>query len=165
MLVNVVDNPKLCSFTFPALIRRENLSIAISTDGKKWRKAWSADGPGEHKLDVDIDKPLDVKNAPAKYGYRVRVRLGAGARLSRLVLTTDVMAAPTSLPRLGRGVNQVVYRDETTGPHAVRVVHQWRETDAVKPLAPPVLYSRPFPDCPCPLSRSHRVRRRIRRAY
>jgi siroheme synthase-like protein len=34
VLVNVVDNPKLCSFTFPALIRRESLSIAISTDGK-----------------------------------------------------------------------------------------------------------------------------------
>ncbi len=34
ILVNVVDSPKLCSFTFPALIKRDNLSIAIATDGK-----------------------------------------------------------------------------------------------------------------------------------
>jgi len=34
ILVNVVDNPKLCTFTFPAIVRREILSFAISTDGK-----------------------------------------------------------------------------------------------------------------------------------
>ena len=34
VLVNVVDNPKLCTFTFPATLRRESLSLAISTDGK-----------------------------------------------------------------------------------------------------------------------------------
>jgi len=33
VLVNVVDNPKLCTFTFPATLRRESLSLAISTDG------------------------------------------------------------------------------------------------------------------------------------
>lgn len=34
ILVNVVDNPPLCTFTFPATIRRDCLSLAISTDGK-----------------------------------------------------------------------------------------------------------------------------------
>jgi siroheme synthase-like protein len=34
VLVNIVDNPKLCTFTFPATMRRDCLSIAISTDGK-----------------------------------------------------------------------------------------------------------------------------------
>jgi uroporphyrin-III C-methyltransferase/precorrin-2 dehydrogenase/sirohydrochlorin ferrochelatase len=33
-IVNVVDNPKLCDFIFPALVRREHLTAAISTDGK-----------------------------------------------------------------------------------------------------------------------------------
>lgn len=33
-LVNVVDNPPLCDFIFPALVRREHLTAAISTDGK-----------------------------------------------------------------------------------------------------------------------------------
>lgn len=34
VLVNVVDNPTLCTFTFPATLRRDCLSLAISTDGK-----------------------------------------------------------------------------------------------------------------------------------
>lgn len=32
--VNAVDDPPLCDFQFPALIRREGLTIAVSTDGK-----------------------------------------------------------------------------------------------------------------------------------
>jgi siroheme synthase-like protein len=32
--VNVVDNPALCSFIFPALLRRDALSVAISTNGR-----------------------------------------------------------------------------------------------------------------------------------
>lgn len=31
--VNVVDVPRLCSFYFPALITRKNLTISVSTDG------------------------------------------------------------------------------------------------------------------------------------
>jgi siroheme synthase-like protein len=34
VLVNVVDNPSLCTFIFPAVVRRDHLSVAISTDGK-----------------------------------------------------------------------------------------------------------------------------------
>lgn len=33
VLVNVVDNPDLCDFIFPSLVRRDCLSITISTDG------------------------------------------------------------------------------------------------------------------------------------
>jgi len=32
--VNVVDNPPLCDIIFPAVIRRDCLSVAVSTDGK-----------------------------------------------------------------------------------------------------------------------------------
>lgn len=32
-LCNVVDNPPLCDFIFPAVVRRESLTLAISTDG------------------------------------------------------------------------------------------------------------------------------------
>jgi siroheme synthase-like protein len=34
VLVNIVDNPKSCTFTFPATLRRDCLSVAVSTDGK-----------------------------------------------------------------------------------------------------------------------------------
>jgi siroheme synthase-like protein len=33
-LVNVVDDPPLCDFIFPAVVRRDCLTAAISTDGK-----------------------------------------------------------------------------------------------------------------------------------
>ncbi len=32
--VNVVDNPPLCDFIFPAVLRRDCLSVAVSTDGQ-----------------------------------------------------------------------------------------------------------------------------------
>jgi siroheme synthase-like protein len=34
VLVNVVDQPELCDFIFPAVLRRDCLTAAISTDGK-----------------------------------------------------------------------------------------------------------------------------------
>jgi siroheme synthase-like protein len=32
--VNVVDNPALCDFIFPAITRRDSLTVAVSTDGR-----------------------------------------------------------------------------------------------------------------------------------
>lgn len=32
--VNVVDNPPLCDFIFPAVVKRDFLSVAVSTDGQ-----------------------------------------------------------------------------------------------------------------------------------
>ncbi|MCD6162483.1 MAG: bifunctional precorrin-2 dehydrogenase/sirohydrochlorin ferrochelatase [candidate division Zixibacteria bacterium] len=32
--VNVVDSPKLCDFIFPAVVRRDCITVAVATDGK-----------------------------------------------------------------------------------------------------------------------------------
>ncbi|MBI4669209.1 MAG: bifunctional precorrin-2 dehydrogenase/sirohydrochlorin ferrochelatase [Elusimicrobia bacterium] len=34
VLVNVTDDPVLCDFVFPAVLKRGSLSVAVSTDGK-----------------------------------------------------------------------------------------------------------------------------------
>lgn len=115
-------------------------SVALSLDGKQWNKLWTETGAGTHEAEVALDEALDVHNKPPKYRYFVRIGLGSsgkkrGASLSRLEIETDVLAAPASLPRLTVGTNRAVYWDETEGEHRVRVTHEWKETDAVRPLA------------------------------
>ncbi len=127
----------------------DGFSVALSLDGKRWKKLWSARGAGERAAVVALDQHLELFRRPAKYGYFVRVGLESArprsAALRRLEIETDVMAAPASLPRLRLGANRVVYTDETPGPHRVRVMHVWRETDAVKPLPPPARPTYPPP--------------------
>ncbi len=119
----------------------DRFAVAMSLDGENWKDLWSAEGVGAHEAEVALDEALDVQNAPAKYTYLVRVSLGAGAAgsaaLRSLAIETEVMAAPQALPRLSLGANSVVYTDATEGAHQVRITHQWRETDAITPPAPP----------------------------
>ncbi|MGC9317763.1 MAG: putative Ig domain-containing protein [Armatimonadota bacterium] len=116
-------------------------AVGLSLDGEQFTELWSEEGQGPHRAEVALDGALDVHNTPAKYEYFVRLRLGSAAAptavLRSLEIETDVMAAPQSLPRLRLGVNRCVYSDETDGPHAVRITHQWRETEAIRPLEPP----------------------------
>jgi hypothetical protein len=126
---------------FVGLNPEDAFSIGLSLDGKKWAELWSIKGAGVHDAEVALDQALDVHNKPAKYSYFIRLGLGSvgdqcGANLSSLEIETDVLAAPASLPRLSLGDNKVVYRDETEGEHAVRITHQWKESDAVQPLPP-----------------------------
>lgn len=120
----------------------DRYSVALSRDCEQFTELWSETGGAAHEAEVSLDDHLDLYNAPAEYEYFIRVGLGSAgeepsASLRSLVIETDVLAAPQSLPRLSLGENRVVYSDETDGPHAVRVTHQWQETDAVTPLAPP----------------------------
>lgn len=124
---------------FRGKLPKDRFAIAVSPDGKAWKQVWADEGAGERNSDISIDESLDVHNAPAKYGYFVRVGLESagedqGARLVSLEIETDVMAAPTSLPRLRLGTNHAVYQDDTEGPRQVRIIHQWQESDAVIPL-------------------------------
>jgi len=127
--------------TFVGMKADNTFSLGLSLDGKQWKELWTGRGAGSHEAEVALDEALDVHNKPAKYGYFVRVGLGSsgpgeGAGLLSLEIETDVLAAPVSLPRLTVGTNRVIYRDETEGPRRVEITHEWRESDAVEPLAP-----------------------------
>lgn len=121
---------------------RDRFRLGLSLDGKNWKTLWTAEGPGEKRATVSLDSALAVHRAPAKYRYLVRVGLSSaepasGAVLRSLRIDTDVMAAPTSLPRLHVGRNEAVYWDATAAKHHVRITHEWKESSAVTPLPPP----------------------------
>jgi hypothetical protein len=135
--------------TFVGREAGDQFTVSLSLDGKEWQPLWSHSGAGKIDAAVALDPALDVQNG-ARYGYTLRLGLGSagnahGANLAALELTTLVMAAPASLPRLRLGDNQVVYSDSSQGPHQLRITHEWQETDAVTPLDPPAAPQSPAP--------------------
>ncbi len=127
--------------TFAGSDAADRFGIALSLDEENWKPLWAGRGAGSHEVTVALDKALELFSSPAKYVYFVKIELGSsnsktGATLESLEIETDVLAAPASLPRLAVGMNSVVYRDDTPGERRVRIAHQWRESNAVRPLPP-----------------------------
>ena len=60
ILVNVVDDPKNCSFIVPSKIRRGDLTIAISTNGKSPTLSRSIREELEKKYDEDYEVYLNI---------------------------------------------------------------------------------------------------------
>jgi hypothetical protein len=100
--------------------------FSLSWDGKSWTEA----GP-------DLGK-FFPPNGPARYEYRLRCELGAGARLKRLGIVNDLQMAPLALPAMAVGENKFVYTDESPAERKVRITHNWVERSASRPPeAPP----------------------------
>jgi hypothetical protein len=100
--------------------------FALSWDGKSWLEAGS-----------DLDKFFPPAG-PARYEYRLRCTLDAGARLERLGIVNDLQMAPLALPAMSVGDNQFVYTDQSKGERQVRITHDWVERSASQPPeAPP----------------------------
>ena len=55
ILINTVDNKEKCGFIFPALVKKENLTVGISTSGKSplYAKLF------RKKIEISIDKRCD----------------------------------------------------------------------------------------------------------
>src|SRR5208282_1310572 len=89
------------------------LKFSLSWDGKTWNEA----GP-------DLGKffPAD---GPARYEYRLRCELGAGAHLKRLAIVNDLQMAPLALPAMAVGENKFVYTDQSPEGRKVRITHHW----------------------------------------
>jgi hypothetical protein len=99
--------------------------FALSWDGKSWHEA----GP-----DLSEFFPPD---GPARYEYRLRCELGAGARLKRLGIVNDIQMAPLALPAMSAGENQFVYTDQSPRGRKVRITHDWIERSASQPPKAP----------------------------
>ena len=146
-LVYDVDIPwAICGGTVTAelagLTAADRFSLDVVLKGGKPTRVWEGTGPGDVSATAQIDSALQPHVSPAKYHYALIVSLVSadakqGARLKSLRIETDVMAAPLSLPRLRRGGNQLVYDDQTGGPHEVTITHEWQECRRVTPPAPP----------------------------
>lgn len=99
--------------------------FALSWDGQSWMAA----GP-------DLDRFFPPAG-PARYEYRLRCELPAGARLTSLRIVNDLQMAPLALPALSLGDNSLVYTDESQGGRTVRVTHEWVERSASRPPGAP----------------------------
>jgi hypothetical protein len=99
--------------------------FALSWDGKSWLET----GP-------DLDKFFPV-DGPARYEYKLRCVLGAGARLRRLGIVNDLQMAPLALPAMSIGENRFVYSDQSPGGRKVRITHEWVERSASRPPSAP----------------------------
>ncbi len=99
--------------------------FSLSWDGKTWLAA----GP-------DLDKFFPPAG-PARYEYRLRCELDAGARLKRLAIVNDIQMAPLALPAMSVGDNNFVYTDKSPGERQVRITHDWVERSASQPPEAP----------------------------
>jgi hypothetical protein len=99
--------------------------FAISWDGTTWTEAGTDLG--------EFFPP----GGPARYEYRLRCELGAGARLARLGIVNDIQMAPLALPAMAVGENRFVYTDQSPGERKVRIAHIWVERSASRPPEAP----------------------------
>lgn len=100
--------------------------FSLSWDGKSWQEAGT-----------DLDQFFPPAG-PARYEYRLRCELDAGARLQRLGIVNDLQMAPLALPAMSVGDNRFVYTDQSPGKRQVRITHDWVERSASRPPeAPP----------------------------
>jgi hypothetical protein len=95
--------------------------FSLSWDGKSWMDA----GP-------DLDK-FFPPDGPARYEFRLRCELVAGAHLKRLGIVNDLQMAPLALPAMSVGENKFVYADQSPGERKARITHEWVERSASRP--------------------------------
>jgi len=104
------------------------VALSLSWDGEKWQPLKLSGGT------VDLD-PLLPSTGPARYRYFLRLETGA-TPLRSVTIENDLQMAQLSLPELELGENRVVYTDETTESHKVRVTHHWVERSSTHPPRP-----------------------------
>jgi len=101
--------------------------FSVSWDGVKWQ---------------DVNESLEAlfhfpHKGDARYEYRLKCELPAGARLRHLAISNDLQMAPLALPGMVVGENRFTYTDQCAGARKVRVTHEWVERSLYRPPAAP----------------------------
>ena len=60
ILINTVDDKEKCGFIFPALVKKENVTIGISTEGKSPIYARFLREKIENALDENVDRAINI---------------------------------------------------------------------------------------------------------
>ncbi len=60
ILINTVDDKKKCGFIFPALVKKENVTVGISTEGKSPIYARFLREKIDSSLDENVDRVIDI---------------------------------------------------------------------------------------------------------
>jgi hypothetical protein len=105
------------------------LKFFLSWDGAKWQEVGDT-------LEAWFHFP---HKGDARYEYRLRCELPAGAQLKRLAILNDLQMAPLALPGMVVGENHFTYTDESTGARKVRLTHEWVERSLGQPPAAPAV--------------------------
>lgn len=105
--VNVVDDPKLCSFIFPSVVKRGDLTIGISTGGTSPAYAQLLRKTLEHELPSQIGGILERMGAlrsvvPAKVPEQDRRARCYREILSQLLLDNNATT--------DKEINDIIYR-------------------------------------------------------
>ncbi|MFC2076905.1 transglutaminase family protein [candidate division KSB1 bacterium] len=128
----------------------DRLNVLLSSGREGWERqsVWRAPegATGSMDVDVDMDEPLYPNGMRGNHDYRVRFQMTANENnsppgqtgIESVEMSADIQCAPNSLPALSLGKNVVRYRDETAGPHKVKITHVWSERSDNHPPAPPV---------------------------
>ncbi|HUU26384.1 MAG TPA: transglutaminase-like domain-containing protein [archaeon] len=127
----------------------DRVNVLVSNDprGGDREQVWEAPegATGSMDVDVSLDGVLYPAGERGRHVYAVRFEFSANEKndpptqsgVESLQMITDIQCAPNSLPTLSLGNNTVRYRDETPGPHKVKITHIWNErTDNHPPLPP-----------------------------
>ncbi len=116
----------------------DSCNFYFSYNKQTWKKiAFAQPGEGSY-FNLNIDNFFLPNLSPAKYKYYIKIELSAAdTGIKELTFNTDVQMAYLSLPALKSGVNNIVYKDETTGPHKLKITRTWDENYTNHPPQPP----------------------------
>ncbi len=97
ILVNVADKPELCDFYLGSVVKKGNLKIAISTNGKSPTVAKRLKEQLNELIPDEIERVLDNMQS-----IRKNLKVDFANKVRKLDEVTSVLAAKEKLPEAGR---------------------------------------------------------------